>query len=144
VIGVVAPWAKDYIGLPYAPNGRTREGLDCWGLLALVLREQYAIPLESHVGEYNLAGSRRRAVVDIGRVIAAESAHWQEVPRAEAQLGDGLVLRIASHPLHVGVVAGLDPLRMLHVEQGLNAVLERVDSVMWAARLDGIFRWRRA
>ena len=45
---------------------------------------------------------------------------------------------IAGAPLHVGIVAGTDPLRMLHAEQGVDTCLERLDSVMWARRIAGL------
>lgn len=29
-------WWNEYVGLPFADKGRTREGCDCWGLVRLV------------------------------------------------------------------------------------------------------------
>lgn len=36
-----ASWLNDYIGIPYQFGGRTREGLDCYGLVKLIYSEQY-------------------------------------------------------------------------------------------------------
>jgi len=35
-------WLNEYIGIPYVFGGRTREGLDCYGLVKLIYQEQYA------------------------------------------------------------------------------------------------------
>ena len=38
-------WINSYIGLPYEVGGRTRSGLDCYGLCKLVYQEQYGLEL---------------------------------------------------------------------------------------------------
>ena len=38
-------WINDYIGLPYKWGGREWDGLDCYGLVKLVYREEYGIIL---------------------------------------------------------------------------------------------------
>jgi len=34
-------WAGHYIGLHFREHGRTVAGADCWGLVRLVLQEQF-------------------------------------------------------------------------------------------------------
>ena len=38
-------WVADYVGLPWEPYGRTRAGVDCWGLVRLVYEERLGICL---------------------------------------------------------------------------------------------------
>lgn len=45
-------WASDYIGLPFADHGRTREGADCWGLVRLVYAEVFNLALPSYASTY--------------------------------------------------------------------------------------------
>ena len=42
---IASNWHVPYLGLRYLLGGRTRAGLDCWGLVCLVYREQRGIEL---------------------------------------------------------------------------------------------------
>jgi cell wall-associated NlpC family hydrolase len=129
-------WAAQYVGLPFLANGRTRAGLDCYGLVRLVLLEQFAVELPrydgAHVGPHwpGVAEAVRRGLAD-----------WQPVSRAAARVGDGLVLRLRGYPLHVGLVIDAAPLTMLHVVQGTATCCQRLDSPQWQPRLLGVYRW---
>jgi hypothetical protein len=45
-------------------------------------------------------------------------------------------------PIHVGIVIGERPLRMLHTEKNIGTVVERVRSLMWWHRVEGFYRVR--
>ena len=55
-------WVNDYIGIPYLWGGRSRQGLDCYGLVVLVYREQYGIELPDWVGSQMDLRSRAKAI----------------------------------------------------------------------------------
>lgn len=38
-------WVNAYVGIPYVANGADRTGVDCYGLLRLVAREQFGSEL---------------------------------------------------------------------------------------------------
>ena len=137
----LAPWAAQYVGLPYRAAGRDRTGVDCWGLVRLVMAERYGRTLPSFAGQYDLDAGRASWPV-IGETIDAGLADWIPVPRDAAAIGDGVVCAVARHPLHVGLIVGLQPLSMLHVEAGLDTCVERLDSLVWSRRIVGIYRCR--
>jgi cell wall-associated NlpC family hydrolase len=130
-------WAGRYIGLPFEDHGRSRAGLDCWGLVRLVLSEQFNIALPSFAAEY-------RRTTDTGKIsdlILRETPAWQFVAMGEEQLGDVIILRQRGQPMHVGVVLGDQ--RMLHIEQGINSAIEAYSGPCWKDRIFGFFRYRK-
>ena len=43
-------WTADYVGLPFKEGGRDRQGLDCYGLLRLVINERFAGTVPEYEG----------------------------------------------------------------------------------------------
>jgi len=129
-------WAGHYIGLPFREHGRDRSGLDCWGLVRLVLAEQFNIALPSYAEEY----SRTTEAAKIGALITRETQNWKIVPAGQEACGDAIVLRVRGRPMHVGLVLG-DRL-MLHVEKGVDSVIERYAGPQWADRVAGFYRYK--
>ena len=124
-----------YIGIPYKPRGRDKtDGLDCWGLIHVVLKEVFNINVPSY-DEYDdtenwaaMAGVIRRHVTD-----------WRKINTEFVRPGDVVLMRMRGEPLHVGVIIG--PGQMLHILKGINSVIERHDGVMWKHRVLGIYRY---
>jgi len=133
---VTAPWAARYVGMPFKDGGRDASGCDCWGLVRLVLGEQYGVELESYVGQYSSA----RAVDEVSGLLAGEipKTGWLAVV-GDPRPGDGVLFRLLNAPWHVGVVVGPD--EFLHVEEGVGAAcVERLSSHRWVRRLIGVYR----
>ncbi len=130
-------WLAHYIGLPFKEHGRDRSGLDCWGLVRLVLAEQFSFHLPSYATDYG----RTTDSAAIGALISRESrADWRSVVAGDESAGDVIVLRMRGQPMHVGLVAGDG--QMLHIEQGINSALERYTASRWASRIHAIYRYR--
>ncbi len=130
-------WAGRYIGLPFQEHGRDRRGLDCWGLVRLVLSEQFAIALPSLATEY----ARTTDAARIGTLIETQTALcWESVDPGNETCGDVVVMRLRGRPLHVGIVLG--DRQMLHVERGINSAIERYNSPHWQDRLAGFYRYK--
>ncbi len=129
-------WAGHYIGLPFQDHGRDRSGLDCWGLVRLALAEQAGLALPSYIKAYQ----RSTQVEKISALIDRESKKWQAVPPGGEACGDVIVLRVRGKPMHVGLVLGDQ--QMLHIECGINSVIERYTGPRWAERISGFYRYK--
>lgn len=129
-------WAGHYIGLPFSDHGRDRSGLDCWGLVRLVMVEQFGRALPSYMHEYE----RSTQTDKIGALICREIPKWKEVQIGQEEKGDVIVLRVRGAPMHVGIVLG--DAMMLHIERGINSVIEKYHSPRWADRIHGFYRFK--
>jgi len=129
-------WAGHYIGLPFLDHGRDRSGLDCWGLVRLVMAEQFGIALPSYLHEYQ----RTTQVDKISSLVERESSRWKIIPTDGEVCGDIAVLRVRGRPMHVGMVLG--DRQMLHIEHGINSAIERYTGARWAERIAGFYRYK--
>lgn len=130
-------WAAGYVGLPYRVGGRERDGLDCWGLVRLVWREEFGLAVPEHAG---VEWGCEAATASVSAYIAQEAAgagYWP-VAAGQEREGDAILLRVRGLPLHVGVV--LTPGIMLHVAEGADAVVEGYHSMAWSRRVLGFYR----
>ena len=131
---MIAPWARQYFGIPFKPHGRDRGGLDCWGLLRLVYMDQFGIDLPSFSERYASTEDEK----ELGRLISGELGPWRPVTGGEELPGDGVLLRVKGEPMHVGVVIGGG--FMMHVMRGMDVARERYQSRGWRKRVLGFYR----
>jgi len=130
----MAEWAEPYVGLPYKAGGRDRSGLDCWGLVLLVLRERFGIDVPVYGGvTWSVATS-----ADVARKIEQERAGWAQIDAGQERPGDVILMRLRGYPIHVGVVLG-DGM-MLHAHDGADVTREPYQSVHWRHRIVGFYR----
>lgn len=128
-------WTNNYIGIPFLPNGRDRAGLDCWGLVCLVYSEIKGIQLPQYRDVFidTGIGSLRR----VARMMSAERLSWAKVAAPEPL--DVIMLRHSEFVWHVGLV--IDHRRMLHVDQGINSVIEDYVGIIWRNKVDEFRRY---
>ena len=129
------PWANKYVGVEFEEKGRNHVGCDCWGLMRLILKEQFDVDLPDHVDDYKTTQDRH-AIADI---VEDDLPDWIKTMRP--QCGDVVLLRCKGLPLHVGLM--LNKKTMLHIQEGINAGTERLDSIVWKDRVMGYYRPRK-
>jgi len=127
-------WVSHYIGLPFVEHGRHVYGLDCWGLVRLVLFEQFDVVLPSLISGYD----NTKDVGGVSNTIEKESSSWKPIKLSSEKIGDVIVLRMRGYPMHVGVIVGDG--KFLHISQGINSTFESYKSSRWRDRISGIYR----
>ncbi|TSD89065.1 NlpC/P60 family protein [Mycobacterium sp. KBS0706] len=128
-------WSDAYVGLPWSSGGRTRAGLDCWGLVTLVLAEQRGIELPSYAEDYTDALERE----EIAALIARRPLDLvRPVAAGDERAFDLVLLRNRLLPDHIGVV--VRPGLMLHVLRDSESVCDPYDGPLWCRRIVGFFR----
>ena len=63
----------------------------------------------------------------------------REVPVSEIRAGDALLFRISKSLLHVATAIGGGD--MLHTENSVGSVIEKLSAPKWQARLIGVYRF---
>jgi hypothetical protein len=113
-------WVSKYVGIPFVDHGRSWQGVDCWGLVRLVYETECGILLPSY-GEISAED-----LTKVAKEVASESSQEPWHPVTKIQLFDVAVMHRRVAPVHVGIVAALDPIRLLHVERATLTVFLEV------------------
>ena len=131
---MIPAWVGPYIGIPFAERGRTRQAIDCWGLIRLVYLEQFGVTLPSYELRYDTTRDR----VAIARLFFEEvtSARWRRVELEAAHVPDALSFSLVGAS-HAGLLVAPD--RFLHVLPGRETCVERFRP-QWVNRVGGVYR----
>lgn len=133
---MVPDWCNKFVGLPYASGGRTRDGVDCWGLFNMVWAEEFGRPMPDYDG---LAWAKGADAEEVARCARAYSDRFLPIAPGEEKCGDGVLFRMRGVPLHLGMV--VYPGKMLHIEDGADACIEAYSSFQWSKRIIGFYRY---
>ena len=126
-------WWNDYITIPYKKMGRDKDGLDCWGLVRMIYKDQFDIELPSYVDQYSADDTHD----NLAELIAISKESWTKTDNPV--VGDVLLLRAEGSISHVGVV--ISPTHFIHVIEDINVAIERYDQGKWKNRLEGAYRY---
>ncbi len=124
-----ARWPARYVGLEFEPWGRGPR-YDCWGLVRLVMGQEFGIELPCYAGAYGASSG-----TDAARVVHEELAsRWTPI----LQFAPGDIVLFHGARWHAGVVvrAGV----MLHMRRAAGAVVESFYSPLWRGRFEGGWR----
>lgn len=125
-------WVYKYIGLKYKDASWGPEYYDCWGLMALVYRDEFGIDI---VEDITLYSSR------MGKIERYEKykSRWLRVD--EPEIGDGILFLIGGKVPHCGIYIGNN--RMLHSIEGVMSCIQRINDTKWKSRFEGYYTYRK-
>ena len=133
----IPSWVNEYIGIPFVKGGRSLKGADCWGLVIIIMEEQFNV-LVPHKNEFSYGTKEEIEEAAAAIIHEADKPIWKEIPVEDALAGDIVLMRIANLPLHTGVVVA--PKHMLHTEKNIDSMFERYDNLLWSNRVLGMYR----
>jgi hypothetical protein len=134
VLGSNDGWITAYIGIPFLEKGRTRAGLDCWGLIRLVWLERLGVALPLWCEGY----AATDPCDETAGHLAGCARAFAEIPAGQERPGDILLFRTGQLLSHVGLCIGRG--EMLHILEGIDSCTQNYRSPMWARRLMGVYR----
>jgi cell wall-associated NlpC family hydrolase len=126
--------ARAYVGAPWRHQGRSRQGLDCAGLVVLVARDL-------GLSDYDSTSYRRHAqglaFVDHFR------SRMDPVPVTEMRPGDVLVFADHAYPCHASIVSERHGVPyMIHAHAMRRKVVEEPYGGEWPGKVKFCFRFR--
>ena len=140
----MSAWANKYVGVEFAQRGRDlKTGVDCWGLVYNVLRDEFNIQVPSGDNLYE----HTEDLENISKEIKADLPGWQQVAKGNGshaldgdlpQEGDLVLFSIHGEPVHIGIV--INAHEMLHCSKGAGTVVESFLGSMWCKRVIGVYR----
>ena len=127
-------WTK-YIGIPYKHLGRSRDGVDCYGLVILIFEEEYGIKLSPF--EYSMDWQEHPEEDPINKYRGEDV--WKEISLSNAKEGDVLLFRVGNCPVvnHIGIY--MREGYFLHTHVGTPVVAARLDN-LWKDKLVQVVR----
>lgn len=121
--------ARSYLGVRWRHQGRSREGVDCIGL---VIRVAHDLGLSAYD---TVAYSR----IPDGHYLQDELEHNMQRVLGPAAIGDVLLMRFAREPQHVGIVSSIG---IIHSYGAIRKVVEhRIDKI-WSDRIVAAYSFK--
>lgn len=123
----------DLIGVPFVDGGRTKAGLDCWGLAMILLQRQ-----GYRVQDYPIQATD---VAEIAKALkdGSERGGYERLDAPEP--GHIVLLRLSMDVWanHVGICIGQG--RFIHAYSKTGVCIDRLSK--WKSRIVGYYRPRR-
>lgn len=128
-------WSNKFIGIPQEDFGRTRDGVDCYGLLTVIYCEELHISLPDYLGVSPDEQEEVSALIDGAKT----SPLWLPVT-GDAMAFDVALFKMGQFTSHVGIV--IKHGFMIHVHGADQSKIERYDHGRWKHRFAGHYRHR--
>lgn len=132
-------WAHKYEHIPFMDHGRGADGVDCYGMGYLVLKEEANVIIPTMVDLYEGIED----VKTIKKIIleeTSENGDWVSIEPGKEQEFDFVICRIIGLPIHVGIVTRKG--WMFHTIDGVGASEVQYTKGEWrtSGKIIGFYR----
>ncbi|CUW39666.1 conserved protein of unknown function [Magnetospirillum sp. XM-1] len=130
-------WASQYIGLPWSATGEGPDVFHCWTFFCHVQAKHFGRPTLPAIPYADDLLELAREFRD-----HPERRHWLEVDLSDAVPGDGVLMRQARFPIHIGVWLDVDGGGVLHCSRDSGVVYQRPSALLvngW--KIHGVYRY---
>lgn len=126
-----------YTAIPFVDRGRSFEGADCWGLVALIYKTELSIELPS----YGAISSKDLLSVAKAMKDGKDFGDWVAVDQQKEF--DVIVMsgRVGHEKLAIHVGIAVDENKIIHTEQGVNVVVVDRNHYQVKNRIIGTYRY---
>lgn len=131
-------WTQKYVGIPFRSNGRDTSGCDCYGLVRLILQNEYGIILPE-LNLYDDALNCQETVHLFKDYLPVMCGAKIEQPEEKAVC---LIRTTGGLLSHVGIYAGDD--FIIHTRNKTGTVCERMSSPFLTGRIEGWYHVNEA
>jgi cell wall-associated NlpC family hydrolase len=130
-------WIEKYIGLPFVDHGRDFNGVDCWGLVRLVLKEEKGIDVPTY------GDTSALDLTLVSHIVKREAfiEPWIAVTPNAVRPFDVAVMYRRNDPIHVGIMVMEN--YVLHIEKKISAVMLPISHSTIVFRYPRFFRHRK-
>jgi cell wall-associated NlpC family hydrolase len=133
-------WTEPFVGLRFREGGRDLAadgGLDCYGLVAHVLRVRAGIVLPELSVAW-VSGGDASALAKFCEEFDTAAIGWLPVRDGTGGACLDILWLRSSEPIHYGISVGGG--MMLHIGRGYDSVCEPFRCLRWERRIMGIYR----
>lgn len=130
---------KKYINIPYKEFGRDFNGVDCYGLVALIYKEEKGLVIPDYT---ELAYNKTRYDIKSQEEHILSSMGIKWVMSDNIKPFDALIFNKRSNckiTSHIGLYIGNN--KFIHVLENFPSHIERLSNPIWKSKLYGVMRF---
>lgn len=127
--------AAEMVGIPYLDGGRDREGLDCYGLVLLFMKE---LGIDLPDWDYERDWAKQ------GGNLLIENYHEHAEQIGRVYMAPGDLIMFENHPgvaNHLGIFLGSG--KFIHVVENAGVVIMRLNTQPHSRRMHSCYRMKR-
>lgn len=136
---------RKYMLIPFEDKGRSFEGVDCWGLIYLIYKEELGITLPTYTDGY-----KKACAIEVQKIIDNNKGNWKQVEQKDVEQFDLVLMRsiltvegkAVIAETHIAVM--VDKHSFIHTEENIGVSLVNLKKDKRVVnRIVGFFRYEK-